>query len=100
MNYFLEQLASMTGAGVSAACCLGVPLVLSAAGAFFALYKTVGTIVPSAQAGDIACYGTNSCKGQSDCTTAFNACNGQNECKGKGISFLTQKQCYAQGVCH
>jgi mercuric ion transport protein len=75
----------------------GTVLATAAAGAFFAIYKTVDTIVPSAQAGDIACYGTNSCKGQSGCTTAFNACNGQNECKGKGISFLPQKQCYAQG---
>ncbi len=75
----------------------GTVLATAAAGAFFALYKTVDTIVPSAQAGDIACYGSNSCKGQSSCTTAFNACNGQNECKGQGISFLPEKQCYAQG---
>jgi len=75
----------------------GTVLATAAAGAFFAIYKTVDTIVPSAQAGDIACFGTNSCKGQSGCTTAFNACNGQNECKGKGISFLPQKQCYALG---
>ncbi len=75
----------------------GTVLATAAAGAFFALYKTVDAIVPSAQAGDIACYGSNSCKGQSSCTTVFNACNGQNECKGQGISFLPEKQCYAQG---
>ncbi len=75
----------------------GTMLATAAAGAFFAMYKTVDTIVPSAQAGDIACYGSNSCKGLSSCTTAFNACNGQNECKGKGISFLPQKQCFVQG---
>ncbi len=75
----------------------GTVLATAAAGVFYALYKTVDTIVPSAQAGDIACYGSNSCKGQSSCTTAFNACNGQNECKGQGFSFLPEKQCYAQG---
>ncbi len=85
MKYFLEQIASMTGAGIAAACCL---------------YKTVDTIVPSAQAGDIACYGSNSCKGQSACTTAINACNGQNECKGKGFSFLPKSNVMRRGVCH
>ncbi len=33
MKYILGQIASITGAGIAAACCLGIPLVLSAVGA-------------------------------------------------------------------
>lgn len=72
-------------------------IATAAAGIFFAMYKTVDTIVPAAQAGEIACYGINSCKGQTACSTAFNACNGQNECKGQGFINIAEKQCYAQG---
>jgi mercuric ion transport protein len=75
----------------------GSVIATAAAGIFFAMYKTVDTIVPAAQAGEIACYGINSCKGQTDCSTAFNACNGQNECKGQGFINIAEKQCYAQG---
>jgi mercuric ion transport protein len=75
----------------------GTLLATAAAGVFFAMYKTVDTIVPAAQAGEIACYGLNSCKGQSACSTANNACNGQNECKGQGFINIAEKQCYAQG---
>ena len=75
----------------------GAILATAAAGAFYAMYKTVDTIVPAAQAGEIACYGINSCKGQTACSTAFNACNGQNECKGQGFINIAEKQCYARG---
>ncbi len=75
----------------------GAVIASAAAGIFFALYKTVDTIAPAAQAGEIACLGVNSCKGQSACTTAFNACNGQNECKGRGFINIAEKQCYALG---
>ena len=75
----------------------GAALAVAAAGAFYGLYKSVDVLVPAAEAGEIACYGANACKGQSACTTAFNACNGQNQCKGQGFVNLPEKQCYAKG---
>ena len=75
----------------------GTVIATAAAGIFFAMYKTVDTIVPAARAGEIACYGINSCKGLSSCTTASNACMGQNECKSLGLVNIAEKQCYAQG---
>lgn len=61
------------------------------------MYKSVDVLVPQAQAGDVACWGINQCKGTSACTTAFNACTGQNECKGKGYVYAPEKKCYALG---
>ncbi len=43
------------------------------------------------------CYGTNECKGQSDCKTTKNECKGQNSCKGQGFKDLTRTQCTAAG---
>lgn len=45
----------------------------------------------------VHCYGTNSCKGTSDCATANTSCKGQNECKGQGFKALTVKACKAAG---
>jgi len=75
----------------------GAGLALAAAGVFYGLYKSVNVLAPAAQAGTIACYGINACKGQSACTTAFNACTGQNECKGKGFLNVTPRECALQG---
>jgi mercuric ion transport protein len=75
----------------------GSALAIAAAGAFYAMYKSVDALVPAAEADEIACWGINSCKGTSACTTAFNACTGQNECKGRGYLYATERECYARG---
>lgn len=65
----------------------GMALAATAAGVFFGLNKAGLNIISDAEADEkkIACWGINSCKGTTDCTTAFNACNGKNKCKGKGF---------------
>jgi mercuric ion transport protein len=75
----------------------GAAIATAAAGIFFTLYKTVDTLAPAAKASEIGCYGVNACKGQTACTTAFNACTGQNKCKGQGFLNLTEKQCLIEG---
>jgi mercuric ion transport protein len=75
----------------------GAAIAVAAAGAFYGMYKSVSTFVPEAEADEIACWGINSCKGQSACTTAFNACTGQNQCNGKGFLSVPVKECYTLG---
>ena len=75
----------------------GAAMSVAAAGAFYAMYKSVDVLVPSAEAGEIACWGINECKGTTACTTAFNACTGQNDCKGKGYIYVPEKECLIQG---
>jgi hypothetical protein len=75
----------------------GAALSVAAAAAFYAMYKSVDAVAPPAEAGEIACWGINSCKGTSACTTAFNACNGQNACKGRGYLNVPEKECYTKG---
>lgn len=75
----------------------GAALSVAAAAAFYAMYKSVDALAPPAEAGEIACWGINACKGTSACTTAFNACNGQNECKGRGYLNVPKKECNAKG---
>ncbi len=75
----------------------GAALAVAAAGAFYGMYKSVSAFAPEVEAGEIACFGINSCKGQSACTTAFNACTGQNDCSGKGFLNVPEKECYARG---
>ncbi|HVB82088.1 MAG TPA: MerC domain-containing protein [Candidatus Binataceae bacterium] len=75
----------------------GAALSVAAAGAFFALYKSVDVMTPAATAGDIACWGINSCKGQTACSTALNACKSQNTCKGRGYLNVSAQQCKARG---
>ncbi len=72
-------------------------LSIAAAGAFYALYKSVELNTPKVEAGDIACYGANSCKGTTACSTADNACTGQNSCKGKGWINLSATECKVHG---
>lgn len=45
----------------------------------------------------VACYGTNSCKGQSECKTKHHACKGMNDCSGKGMNMMTAKECHEKG---
>jgi mercuric ion transport protein len=75
----------------------GAALSVAAAAAFYAMYKSIDAVAPRAEAGEIACWGINSCKGTSACTTAFNACNGQNACKGRGYLNVPGKECHAKG---
>ena len=75
----------------------GAALSVAAAGAFYGMYKSVDVLVPKAEAGEVACWGINECKGTSACTTAFNACTSQNECKSQGYIFVPEKECYTRG---
>lgn len=75
----------------------GATLSVAAAAAFYGMYKSVEIYAPKAEAGDIACYGANSCKGTTACSTADNACTGMNSCKGKGWINLTAAECKARG---
>jgi hypothetical protein len=75
----------------------GAALSIAAAAAFYGLYKSVDTFVPKAAAADIACYGINACKGQTQCATAFNACPGRNACKGKGFLNVSPQACVDRG---
>ncbi|HHI93688.1 MAG TPA: hypothetical protein ENK04_09295 [Gammaproteobacteria bacterium] len=75
----------------------GAALSAGAAVAFYGLYKSVDVLAPAAEAGEIACWGINDCKGTTDCTTAFNSCNGQNDCKGKGFLNVPEKECTLKG---
>jgi mercuric ion transport protein len=75
----------------------GAALSVAAAGAFYAMYKSVEVMAPAADKGDIACWGINACKGQSACSTAFNACTGQNNCKGRGYLNVPAKECKGKG---
>ena len=50
------------------------------------------------QAAQVKCVGANSCKGQSECSSAANSCKGQNSCKGKGwITTSSTQQCEQRG---
>ncbi len=75
----------------------GTAIAATSAVVFYGMYKAVAILAPPAQAGEIACYGINSCKGKSSCSTANNACSGQNSCKGKGFINVPLKDCYAKG---
>lgn len=75
----------------------GATLSVAAAGAFYAMYKSVKVMAPAADKGAIACWGINACKGQSACSTALNACTGQNHCKGRGYLNVPAKECKARG---
>ena len=75
----------------------GAALATAAAGVFYGLYKSVGAVKPQAIVSDIACWGINSCKGTTACSTAFNACTGQNTCKGRGYLNVSAAQCKAKG---
>lgn len=70
----------------------------AAAAAVIALSGTTLSSPATAKAGAklVACYGVNSCKGQSDCKAAGHDCKGQNDCKGQGFKDLTAKQCKAE----
>jgi len=75
-------------------------LAVTAAGIFGSIDKTGIGFIKDAEAGGkkFACWGINSCKGKTDCTTAFNACNGKNDCKGKGfLNVSSKEECKEKG---
>ncbi len=75
----------------------GAAISMAAAAAFYGMYKSVDSFTPKAQAGTIACYGINACKGQTTCATAHNACFAMNSCKGKGYSNVGADECAERG---
>lgn len=77
----------------------GVTLSISAAALFYGMYESVEKLGPKSRASqtDIACWGINSCKGQTACSTAFNSCTRQNNCKGRGYLFVSEKECFQKG---
>lgn len=95
-----EPETSLTGEAnkpdLAARAAKGAVLSVAAAAAFYAMYKSIDAVAPPAEAGEIACWGINACKGTSACTTAFNACNGQNTCKGRGYLNVPEKECHAK----
>jgi mercuric ion transport protein len=75
----------------------GAALAMAAGSVFYGLYKSVEAFAPKAEAGNIACWGINTCKGTTACSTAFNACTGQNACKGKGYLYVSARECTLKG---
>jgi len=76
----------------------GAAIAVAAAGAFYGLYKSVEAVKPKAEASSIACWGINSCKGTTACSTAFNSCNGMNSCRGRGYVNVAAAECKVKGV--
>jgi mercuric ion transport protein len=74
----------------------GAALSVAAAAAFYGIYRTVAALAPQAKEKEIACWGINSCKGTTACTTALNSCTGQNSCKGRGYLYVPPKECAAR----
>lgn len=71
---------------------------IAASAALFALSALSMTVPAAAAEGDaVHCYGTNNCKGMSDCKTSMNDCKGQNTCKGHGFKAMSAKECSAAG---
>ena len=75
----------------------GAALSIAAAAAFYGMYKSVDTFAPKAEAGEIACWGVNQCKGTTACSTAYNGCNKRNDCRGRGWNFVAGKECATRG---
>lgn len=75
----------------------GAAISVAAAGAFYGLARSVAKYKPQAEEGEIACWGINSCKGTTECATAYNACKGQNDCRGRGYLYATPEECKAKG---
>lgn len=65
---------------------------------FIAGREAVKWANPGAQEAGIRCFGINSCKGTTACSTRWNSCNAQNDCKGKGwLSVRSERECTAKG---
>jgi uncharacterized membrane protein len=66
-------------------------VLATTAAALFATSAVVSTV--NAEEVKIKCYGTNACKGHSECKTSMNGCKGKNACKGKGFEAMTEAAC-------
>lgn len=75
----------------------GVSIATSAALIAISAAAVPTAAVAKGGAGQVHCYGINTCKGTSDCKTAHNDCKGQNDCKGHGFKVMTAKACKAAG---
>lgn len=75
-------------------------LSFAAAAAVFAL-ATAASSTPAfakhSEAKQVACYGVNACKGQSDCKAGNHDCKGMNDCKGQGFKDMTASACAKAG---
>ncbi len=76
----------------------GVAIAAAVGVVFAGGYQAVKLARPAGAHGDVQCFGVNSCKGTTACSTRWNTCNGQNSCKGKGwLRVASERQCRAQG---
>jgi len=72
----------------------GFILATAAAGLFAT--ADLGKIYAGSE-GKIQCSGVNTCRGQSDCSTANNECKGHNSCMGESWLYMTEEECRAEG---
>lgn len=71
-------------------------VALAAAAAALLLSGTVSAPTATAAEGQVKCYGTNACKGQSACKTAASQCKGLNSCKGQGFTLTSSEAACTQ----
>lgn len=71
--------------------------IIATAAAFAFVTAPITSTLVQAKGKKIFCYGVNSCKGKSDCSTAEAVCKGENTCKGKGYLSMTAEQCKKAG---
>ena len=76
----------------------GAALSVAAAAAFYAMYKSVDAVAPPAEAGEIACWGINSCKGTSACTTRSMPATARTRARAVGISTWQRRNAMKGGV--
>lgn len=76
----------------------GAAIAAAVGVAFVAGYESVKLATPTAAEADVRCFGINSCKATTACSTKWNACNGQNACKGKGWLYVrSERECRQVG---
>ncbi len=69
-------------------------VLAAAAAALFTAGVTAGAPgTANADSHEMHCEGVNSCKGQTDCSTASHDCSGKNACKGKGWKSMSAEEC-------
>ena len=69
---------------------IGIAIATAAALGFAA--APVTSAIAKGQVNSVRCFGTNSCKGMSDCKTAHNSCKGMNACEGKGLTLMSSRK--------
>ena len=71
--------------------------IIATAAALAFVTAPISSTLVQAKENKIFCYGVNSCKGKSDCSTAEAVCKGENTCKGRGYLSMTKEQCKKAG---